>query len=225
MNLSQHIQTCVAAKMPNCITLSEICSKKHIEGDAIINEHILYDTPQAIDLMGNTDKVMRSKSWVRGNYTLSHTEAEVRASLTMCEGPSKAKKVTEPTNNCHWKSSGTLLTSNQTLPSPWSLHHFTLISNFYPSALWAGEVLSSRSWWAGSCQIYGTHISVTAWRIFSIQNSVELSRPVVVHCQGHLPICAIWACPWAKNLSNLPQIGSRLCGTHISETAGWIHPI
>ena len=44
-------------------------------------------------------------------------------------------------------------------------------------------------------------------------------------CHGHMPICPIWACPWAKNLSNLPQIGSRLCGTHISETAGWIYRI
>ena len=40
-----------------------------------------------------------------------------------------------------------------------------------------------------------------------------------------LPICPIWACPWAKNLSNLPQIGSRLCGMHTSEIAGWIYPI
>ena len=78
---------------------------------------------------------------------------------------------------------------------------------------------------AGGCQTCGTHISVTAWRIFSIRSSMELSRPVVVHCHGNLPICPIWACPWAKNLSNLPQIGSRLCGTHISETAGWIYPI
>ena len=65
---------------------------------------------------------------------------------------------------------------------------------------------------AGGCQTCGTHISVTAWRIFSIRSFVELSRPLVVHCHGHLPICPIWACPWAKNLSNLPQIGSRLCG-------------
>ena len=78
---------------------------------------------------------------------------------------------------------------------------------------------------AGGCQTCGTHISVTAWRIFSIRSSMELSRPVVVHCHGNLPICPIWACPWAKNLSNLPQIGSRLCGTHIAETAGWIYPI
>ena len=78
---------------------------------------------------------------------------------------------------------------------------------------------------AGGCQTCGTHISVTAWRIFSIRSFMELSRPVVVHCHGNLPICPIWACPWAKNLSNLPQIGSRLCGTHISETAGWIYPI
>ena len=78
---------------------------------------------------------------------------------------------------------------------------------------------------AGGCQTCRTHISVTAWRIFSIRSSMELSGPVVVHCHGNLPICPIWACPWAKNLSNLPQIGSRLCGTHISETAGWIYPI
>ena len=79
--------------------------------------------------------------------------------------------------------------------------------------------------WAGGCQTCRTHISVTAWRIFSIRSSVELSRPLIVHCHGHLPICLIWACPWAKNLSNLAQIGSRLCGTQISETAGWIYPI
>ena len=78
---------------------------------------------------------------------------------------------------------------------------------------------------AGGCQTCGTHISVTAWWIFSVRSSMELSRPVVVHCHAHLPICPIWACPWAKNLSNLPQIGSRLCGSHISETAGSIYPI
>ena len=102
-------------------------------------------------------------------------------------------------------------------------------TSFYPSALRAGGVLSSRfgraGGRAGGCQACGTHISVTAWRIFSIRSSMELSRPVVVHCHGNLPLCPIWACPWAKNLSNLPQIGSRLCGTHISETAGWIYPI
>ena len=78
---------------------------------------------------------------------------------------------------------------------------------------------------AGGCQTCGTHISVTALRIFSIRSSVELSRPVVVHCHGYLPICSIWDCPWAKNLSNFPQIGSRLCGSHISGTTGWIYPI
>ena len=78
---------------------------------------------------------------------------------------------------------------------------------------------------AGGCHTCGTHISVTAWWIFSVRSSMELSRPVVVHCHAHLPICPIWTCPWAENLSNLPQIGSRLCGSHISETAGWIYPI
>ena len=100
----------------------------------------------------------------------------------------------------------------------------SVLHPFYPSALrhgpggWAGGR-------AGGWQTCETHISVTAWWIFSIRSSVELSRPVGVHCYGHMPICPIWACPWAKNLSNLPQIGSRLCGSHISETAGWIYPI
>ena len=78
---------------------------------------------------------------------------------------------------------------------------------------------------AGGCQTCGTHISVTAWWIFSVRSSMELSRPVVMHCHAHLSICPIWACPCAENLSNLPQIGSRLCGSHISETDGWIYPI
>ena len=73
---------------------------------------------------------------------------------------------------------------------------------------------------AGDCQICGTHIAVTAWRIYSAPSSVELYRPVIVHCPGHLPICPIWACPWTKNLSNLAQIGSRLFGTQICETTG-----
>ena len=117
------------------------------------------------------------------------------------------------------------------LPCTYSQLRLSVFSyiSFYPSALRAGGVLSSRSGraggWAGGCQTCGTHISVTAWGIFSIRSSVELSRPVGVHCHSHMPICPIWACPWAKNLSNLPQIGSRLCGTHISETAGWIYPI
>ena len=40
---------------------------------------------------------------------------------------------------------------------------------------WRG--LSSRCGRAGVCQTCGTHISVTAWRIFSIRSSVELHQP------------------------------------------------
>ena len=113
------------------------------------------------------------------------------------------------------------------IPLGWKIA-ITIPIPFYPSALRAGGVLSRSGragGRAGGCQTCGTHISVTSEWIFSIRSSVELSRPVVVHCHGHLPICPIWACPWAKNLSNLAQIGSRLCGTHISETVGWIDPI
>ena len=57
----------------------------------------------------------------------------------------------------------------------------------------------------GGCQPCGNYISVTAWQIFN-RSSVELSRPVVVHCHGHLPICPIWACPWAKNWVQILRI-------------------
>ena len=43
------------------------------------------------------------------------------------------------------------------------------IKRFYPSALRAGGVLSSRFGRAGGCQTCGTHIFVTAWWIFSIR--------------------------------------------------------
>ena len=38
----------------------------------------------------------------------------------------------------------------------------------------------------GVCETCGTHICVTAWQIFSVQSSVELSRHLIVHCHGHL---------------------------------------
>ena len=77
---------------------------------------------------------------------------------------------------------------------------------FYPSALRAGGVLSSRSgrvaaWltglpigqklvksgstWARLC---GTYISETAGWIYTIQSSMELSGPVVVQHHGHLTL-------------------------------------
>ena len=53
---------------------------------------------------------------------------------------------------------------------------------------------------------------------------MELSRPVVVQRHSYFPIRPIWACPWAKNLSNEAALGPN-CGTHISEIAGWIYTI
>ena len=123
-------------------------------------------------------------------------------------------------SNCGTKSSSKLhqLWTNSNV----ELHRIFAFLPLSPPG-WRGIVITVRA--GGRLPDFGTPISVTAWWIFSIRSSVELSRPVVVHCHGHLPICPIWACPWAKNLSNLPQIGSRLCRMHISETAVWIYPI
>ena len=75
---------------------------------------------------------------------------------------------------------------------------------------WRGIVVTVQAvGWAGGCQTCGTHISVTTWQIFSIRSSVELSRPLVVHCHGHLPICPKWACSWAKNCQICHQLGSN----------------
>ena len=52
--------------MPDCITVSKIGREERIiYGDTVFNGHILSDTTQAIDLMGNTeanwwDMVMKS---------------------------------------------------------------------------------------------------------------------------------------------------------------------
>ena len=121
---------------------------------------------------------------------------------------------------------------------------------------WRGIVVTGQGGRGGGGQTRGTHdISVTAWRIFAVPSSVELSSPVVVHCYGHLPICSknchklgpdfvecislkpldgfthlkfhglvytcscamschsylpicpIWACTWAKILSNQAALG------------------
>ena len=52
---------------------------------------------------------------------------------------------------------------------------------------------------------------------------MDFSRPVVVQRHSYLPICPIWACPWAKKKWGSTWV--RLCGTHISETTGWIYTI
>ena len=44
------------------------------------------------------------------------------------------------------------------------------------------------------------YISETAGGIFSIRSSIELSRPVVVQRQDHLPIRPMWACPLGESL-------------------------
>ena len=87
---------------------------------------------------------------------------------------------------------------------------------FYSSALQAGGVLSSRSGWAGG-RLPDLWNPYLCNRLTDLLHSklCGMSRPVVVHYHGHLPICPICVCPRAKNLSNLPQIGSRLCGTHV----------
>ena len=43
--------------------------------------------------------------------------------------------------------------------------------------------------------------------MFTVRSFVELSRPVVVHCRGHLPICSIWACSWAKTCQICHKLG------------------
>ena len=39
---------------------------------------------------------------------------------------------------------------------------------------------------------------------------MDLSTPVVVQHHSYLPIFPMWACPWAKNLSNQAALGPDL---------------
>ena len=50
----------------------------------------------------------------------------------------------------------------------------------------------------------------------------RIARPEVVQHHGPLLICPMSTCSWARNLANLAPVGSKLCGTHISETTGSI---
>ena len=84
----------------------------------------------------------------------------------------------------------------------------------YPSGCGAG--------WQAGPKICGIHISGTAERIFSVQSSVELSRPVVVQHHDHLPICSMWAGQWAKNVSNLVPAVPDLAECILCESAGQI---
>ena len=94
-------------------------------------------------------------------------------------------------------------------------------------SIWWGWLLSCRFRQAGRwSRFWGSYISETAGGIvFNIQSFMELSTPVVVQHHEHLPFYLIWACPWAKHLSNQVPVGSRLWGTHICEIAGGVFPI
>ena len=67
-------------------------------------------------------------------------------------------------------------------------------------------------------------ISETAGWMCPIWSSMDLSRPVVVHCQlfAHLPHMGL---PMGQKLVKSGSTWARLCGTHIFETAGWIYTI
>ena len=76
---------------------------------------------------------------------------------------------------------------------------------------------------AGGYQTCWTHTSVTAWWIFSVPSSVELSRPVVVHSWSfaHLPHMGL---PMGQKLVKFATNWFQILG-NTSETAGWIYPI
>ena len=73
------------------------------------------------------------------------------------------------------------------------------VTPFYPSALRAGGVLSSRfgraGGWAGGCQTFGTHISVTAMTVTSITH-VWQRRSRLLPSTSDQPLYI--RCPWSR---------------------------
>ena len=103
------------------------------------------------------------------------------------------------------KLRGTLLIlAPHTRGQGWGQYHF------YPSIVITVRAGGWASGQAGGCQTCGTHISVTAWWIFSVRSSVELSRPVVVHCHGHLPLCPYGLAHGPKNCQICHKLGPDL---------------
>ena len=63
----------------------------------------------------------------------------------------------------------------------------------------------------------------TNW-VQTLSTCVDLSRLVVVQGHSYLPIWPIWATHGPKTCQIRQHLG-QTCGTHICETAGWIHTI
>ena len=68
-------------------------------------------------------------------------------------------------------------------------------------------------------------ISEATGRIYAIRSSMELSRLVVEERDGRLPICPIWACTWAKNMSNLGGWGLGAFLRWWPPSATWAGPL
>ena len=118
--------------------------------------------------------------------------------------------------------------------SKWHLTNQIPIFTFYPSALpsWRGIVVTvgaggrvSRRPTGQLPDLRNPYLCNSSMGFLYLKfcGIVWACSCVLSWSFAHLPL--IWACPWAKNLSNLPQMWSRLCRTHISETAEWIYPI
>ena len=83
-----------------------------------------------------------------------------------------------------------------------------MVLHFY----WSGGILHRVDGWAAA-RLCRRHICGTAGWIFSIQSSMELSRPEVVLRHDHLPFAPYGLA--AIKLSNQVPLGSRLA-EHIS---------
>ena len=71
-------------------------------------------------------------------------------------------------------------------------------------------------------RLCGTHVSETDRQINSIRSFMQLSWPVIVQCQCNLPICPIWACPWATNLSNhIPLVSNFARHIYLKQLGGF----
>ena len=104
----------------------------------------------------------------------------------------------------------------------WKLCNVMVIYPFAPYELAHGPKPNQMAMGPRLCKMY--IFKITGW-IYTIWRSTEGSRPTVVQCHDHFPICPTWDCPLAKNFSNLLKVGSRLCRMHISEASGQIFRI
>ena len=143
-------------------------------------------------------------------------------SLVLCVNPPVSKKtqlcrdfvfsflLVSTSRLIHSWVAGSLRRHDEFVMSWWTFHEsvplmssITIINSWYMLILNRHYYSFLHGWCHFRSELSVHMVCLNSHMVCQVK-SVPLSEvPVVVHCYGRWPICSIWACPWATNLSNL----------------------